>query len=190
MSMNESGRAGLARAAAAPRAAPPPFEMLVSAHGTAVLRVCRAMVGVVDADDVWQETFLAALRTYPTAQKVVNWQAWLVTIARNKSLDHLRRTARVPEPMETAGDGPLEGGDVVVHAVEAGETAAAVWAALARLPQRQREAVVYHHLVGLPYAEVAALLGNSEAAARRAASDAMAALRALLGGDGKGHGKD
>ena len=49
--------------------------------------------------------------------------------------------------------------------------------ALAALPRRQREAVAYHYLAGLPYAEVAAITGGSADAARRAASDGIARLR-------------
>lgn len=171
----------------------PPFAVLVSSHGAAVLRVCRALVGVIDADDVWQETFLAALRAYPTSGQVRNREAWLVTIARNKAIDHRRRGAHVPEPVAGFGDGALGGGNDVVHAVEAGETADAVWTALAKLPRMQREAVIYHHLAGLRYAEVAGILGNSEAAARRAGADGMRALRTLLSvgsGVGSGVGKD
>ncbi|MEO6531831.1 MAG: sigma factor-like helix-turn-helix DNA-binding protein, partial [Specibacter sp.] len=44
----------------------------------------------------------------------------------------------------------------------------------------QREAVVFHHLAGLPYLDVAQLLGNSPEAARRAASDGMKTLRVAL----------
>ena len=49
--------------------------------------------------------------------------------------------------------------------------------AVAALPERQRLAVALHHLGGLPYAEVAALVGGTPEAARRAASDGVAALR-------------
>lgn len=163
-----------------PDAPLPPFEVLVSRHGSMVLRVCRALVGFADADDVWQETFLAALRAYPASGDVRNREAWLVTIARNKSVDHHRRGARVPEPVDNPGDGLRGGGDDVVRSVEAGETAVVVWAALAKLPRMQREAVVYHHLAGLRHAAVAELLGNSEAAARRASADGMKSLRVLL----------
>lgn len=163
----------------------PPFEVLVTRHGAAVLRVCRALVGPDDADDIWQETFLAALRVYPTTGNVRNREAWFVTIARNKAVDHHRRGARVPEPVNNPGDGPLGGGDDVVRSVEAGETATVVWTALAKLPRTQREAVVYHHLAGLRHAAVAELLGNSEAAARRAAADGMKSLRVLLAPEDK-----
>ncbi|WP_113716128.1 RNA polymerase sigma factor [Arthrobacter dokdonensis] len=199
----------------------PPFDVLVEAHGPAVLRVCRDLVGVQDADDVWQETFLAALRACPSTV-VLNAEAWLVTIARNKAMDHHRKAGRLPLPAGAAGPGgtpqggsphggPLGGAlegalagpfgarrtggpdaggrDAVVLAVEAGEAAAVVWAAIGALPQKQREAVVYHHLAGLRHAEVAALLGNSEAAARRAASDGMRALRVLLAASGISEGR-
>lgn len=190
--------AGPRRKRAAPDTVLPPFEVLATRHGPAVLRVCRAMVGVVDADDVWQETFLAALRAYPSSGNVRNFEAWLVTIARNKAVDHHRRAGRLPlvtDGLLEFGDGagPLRplpgshggddrpgGGDDVVRAVEAGETAGVVWAALAILSPTQRGAVVYHHLAGLRYADVAQLLGNSEPAARRAAADGMKALRTLL----------
>ena len=50
--------------------------------------------------------------------------------------------------------------------------------AVAALPTKQRQAVAYHYLAGLPYAEIAALFDSSPAAARRAAADGIAALRA------------
>ena len=59
----------------------PPFEEIVTTHGPTVLRVCRAVLGPMDADDAWSETFLAALRAYPTLRPGSNVEAWLVTIA-------------------------------------------------------------------------------------------------------------
>jgi DNA-directed RNA polymerase specialized sigma24 family protein len=53
----------------------------------------------------------------------------------------------------------------------------ALWAALRALPLKQRGAVAYHYLAGLPYAEVGTLLHSSEAAARRSAADGLANLR-------------
>ena len=49
--------------------------------------------------------------------------------------------------------------------------------ALTRLPAKQKQAVAYHYLAGLPYADVAAILGGSAEAARRAAADGVATLR-------------
>jgi DNA-directed RNA polymerase specialized sigma24 family protein len=52
-----------------------------------------------------------------------------------------------------------------------------LWAALADLPHKQRHAVALHHLGGLPYDEVAVLLGGTATAARRAGADGVARLR-------------
>jgi len=48
---------------------------------------------------------------------------------------------------------------------------------LKALPLRQRQTVAYHYLGGLPYADVATILGGTPQAARRAAADGIAALR-------------
>lgn len=145
----------------------PPFEHVVARYGPVVLRVCRAVVGSADADDAWSETFLAALRAYPELREGSDVQAWLVTIAHRKGLDQQRARSRRAIPVA----------DVPESATRDPESDAELWVALAALPVTQRHAVAYHHLAGLPYREVAGILGNSEAAARRAAADGIAALR-------------
>ena len=146
-----------------------PFELIVREHGPAVLRVCRALLGPHDAEDAWSETFLAALRAYPHLAPGANVQAWLITIAKRKSIDQHRAAARGPLPVETLPEPPPPA------PADTGE----LWRALKTLPARQREAVAYHHLAGLPYAEVALLLGGSEDACRRSAADGMKKLRML-----------
>jgi RNA polymerase sigma factor (sigma-70 family) len=59
-------------------------------------------------------------------------------------------------------------------------------AALATLPDKQRQAVAYHYLAGLSYAQIAGLLGSTEAAARRAAADGIARLRRVYPADDAG----
>ncbi|MDC5697991.1 RNA polymerase sigma factor [Intrasporangium calvum] len=150
-----------------------PFERVVSEHGPTVLRVCRATLGPMDADDAWSETFLAALRAWPDLPEEANVRAWLVTIAHRKAIDVHRATGRravpvdaVPEPR---GPGPQRPEDALADG--------RLWQALADLPPKQRQCVAYHHVAGLPYVEVAAVVGGTEAAARRAAADGIAALR-------------
>ena len=72
----------------------PPFDEVVTEHGQVVLRVCRALLGPVDADDAWSETFLAALRAYPDLRDDSNVRGWLVTIAHRKAIDQLRAAGR------------------------------------------------------------------------------------------------
>ncbi|MBT1004418.1 sigma-70 family RNA polymerase sigma factor [Paenarthrobacter sp. DKR-5] len=147
-----------------------PFERVVARYGPAVLRVCTAVVGPVDAEDAWSETFLAALRAYPRLEPGSNVEAWLVTIARRKAIDVHRARSRAPLPVEELPLPPASGTE---------DDGRSLREALKTLPDKQRRAIAYHHLAGLPYAEVAVILGNSEAAARRAAADGMKTLRAL-----------
>jgi RNA polymerase sigma factor (sigma-70 family) len=149
----------------------PTFEAIVSMHGPTVLRVCRAVVGAAEADDAWSETFLSAMRSYPDLPADANIEAWLVTIAHRKAIDAIRKTARRPVPMATPPDAVTI---VDHHQFDPGSELAG---ALQHLPPKQRQAVAYHYLGGLPYAEVAAIIGGNTNAARRAAADAIASLR-------------
>jgi RNA polymerase sigma factor (sigma-70 family) len=151
----------------------PPFEEVVVRHGTTVLRVCRASLGTGDADDAWSETFLSALQAYPRLPDDANVEAWLVTIAHRKVIDTVRRTARRAVPVAEVPARPATSG------VDDRDLDLA--RALAVLPDKQRYAVIYHHLGGLPYREVAAILGGSPDAARRAAADGIATLRRTQG---------
>jgi RNA polymerase sigma factor (sigma-70 family) len=147
-----------------------PFEKVVDRYGTTVLRVCRAVVGPVAAEDAWSETFLAALRAYPGLRPGSNVEAWLVTIAHRKAIDQVRAQARRPVP---AGELPEQPSTEGLPGAGDDE----LWAALRELPLKQRQCVAYHYLAGLPYAEIADLAGGTADAARRAAADGIAALR-------------
>jgi RNA polymerase sigma factor (sigma-70 family) len=135
-----------------------------------VLRVCRAVLGPAAAEDAWSETFLAALQAYPDLPPDSNVEAWLVTIAHRKAIDQRRAETRRAVP---AGDLP----ERPATDPAPGGWQSELWAALKTLPRKQRETVAYHYLAGLPYAEVAEIVGGSTDAARRAAADGIAALR-------------
>lgn len=153
----------------------PPFDAVVRTHGRAVLRVCRAVVGPDEAEDAWSEAFLAALRAYPDLAAGANVEAWLVTIAHRKAIDLLRARQRRAIPADAVPERPAS--DAV------GGWQRDLWEDLATLPDKQRAAVVYHHIAGLPHAEVAGILGGTPAAARRACADGVAALRRSQTGD-------
>ena len=146
-----------------------PFEAVVEIHGPTVLRVCRAVVGAIDADDAWSETFLSAMRAYPSLPDDANVEAWLVTIAHRRAIDIGRARSRRAVPTDTIIDRADMDYDT--------RTDPDLAAALAMLPDKQRRSVAYHYLAGLPYAEVAAIVGGTAEAARRAAADGIATLR-------------
>jgi len=160
-----------------------PFESAVTEHGATVLRVCRAVLGThTDAEDAWSETFLAAMKAWPSLPDDANVQAWLVTIAHRKAIDVIRTRQRQAVPTEVLPEAASSVGvpDGTDHDL---------WSAVRALPPKQRHAVAYHYLGGLPYLEVAAILGGSTDAARRAAADGVRALRtSYLAGDPAGNG--
>jgi len=137
-----------------------------------VLRVCRAVLGPDDAEDAWSETFLAALKAYPDLPPDANVEAWLVTVAHRKAIDGWRADRRRPVAVAEVPDRG-----------RATEWHGDLWDALRELPHKQRLAVAYHHLAGLPYREIAAITGGSADAARRAAADGIKRLRATYTGE-------
>jgi DNA-directed RNA polymerase specialized sigma24 family protein len=181
-----------------------PFEAIVAEHGQVVMRVCRGLLGPVEAEDAWSETFLAALRAYPSLRAGSNVRGWLVTIAHNKAVDQIRARLRVPVPVggeigevsevregfagvsagserQAADAGPGGSGLGGGGPGGSGPGDTELHRALAGLPPKQRGAVVYRYLADLPYSEVAALLDCSQAAARRNAADGIARLRRHYG---------
>ncbi|GAB2568186.1 RNA polymerase sigma factor [Leucobacter ruminantium] len=147
-----------------------PFETVVELHGTTVLRVCRALLGVHDADDAWSETFLAAMRAYPDLPESANLEAWLVTIARRKAIDVHRAAKRDPLPVEELPEVPTALGIPGAEDTD-------LWETVGRLPEKQRQAITFRYLVGMSYAEIAAIVGGTVDAARRASADGVKNLR-------------
>ena len=145
-----------------------PFQAFLDEHRTAVLAYLRAMVGPSDADDCFQETFMAALRSYETLDGA-NPRAWVMTIARNKAIDHHRSASRRAVP---------KGDDLPdVAAPARPEPDPDLWAAVATLPDRQREAVRLRFAADLRYREIAGAMATSEEAARRSVHEGLKKLR-------------
>jgi RNA polymerase sigma factor (sigma-70 family) len=157
--------------ATARAASRPPFQQFLDAHSRPVLAFLRAMVGHHDAEDCFQETFIAALRAYDRMDGA-HPRAWVMTIARRKAIDHHRARARRPEPREQVPE---------VAAPECdgglGDLDGEIWAAVAELGEGQRAAVALRYAGDLAYREIAAALECTEEAARRRVSDGVRALR-------------
>jgi RNA polymerase sigma factor (sigma-70 family) len=152
----------------------PPFQRLLEEHRVSVYRFLVAAVGPQEADDCFQDTFLAALRAYPKLRDASNLRGWLFTIATNKAMDHWRGSRRRPVPVESVPERP---------APEREDGRPELWRAVGELPPMQRAAVIHRYVLDLPYAEVAAALGCSEEAARANAYEGRRKLRALQGAD-------
>src|SRR4029077_16542125 len=130
-------------------------------HARDVHRFLIATVGPLDADDVYQETWLSALRAYPGLTHPATLKGCVCTIAHRKAIDHVRARARRATPVAEPADLPE------APAVEGGAAVAdrALWAAVAALPDKQRTAVALRFIADSAYAEIATTMGISEPAA-------------------------
>ena len=146
----------------------PPFQSLLDAHAGDLHRFCVVRAGPDYGPDCFQETVISALRAYPSLRDGTNLRGWLFTIAHRKVIDHFRRSARAPRPTDALPE-------VVSPTVATPD--GDLWSAVARLPDKQRGAIALRYIGDLPYADIAAVLGCSEAAARQNVRAGLAGLR-------------
>ncbi len=149
----------------------PPFQQLLDQHATDVFRFLVATVGRGEAEDCYQETWVAALKSYPRLRDDSNLRGWIFTVAHRKALDHMRAARRRAEPMGDA----LERASTAV--IGAGDGLPEVWSSVRALPSKQRTAIALRFLAGSSHAEIAVVMGSSEEAARRNVHEGLKRLR-------------
>jgi RNA polymerase sigma factor (sigma-70 family) len=143
----------------------PPFELFYDSHKGEVLAFLRRRADRDGADDLFQETFLRALRAYGRLEHGEQLRAWVLTIASNAVVDAARRE----RPTAELSTEP---------SVEDVRPAAEELAPLTDgLPPKERAAVVLRYGYDLDYDTIAAAIGSNEQAARQAASAGVRRLR-------------
>ncbi len=146
------------------------FEELVDAHGREIYAYALRLTGDRDeADDLFQETFLAAFRAFARARDE-HLRAWLYRIATNKAIDARRRGAQSVRLEDLAIAAPSRDG----------VTTADLAAAISALPTGERAAFVLRRVQDLTYEEVARVLGCSEEAARKRVSEATRKVKEAM----------
>ncbi|MEO6957022.1 MAG: sigma-70 family RNA polymerase sigma factor [Antricoccus sp.] len=130
------------------------FEELVLRHGARVYRTALAMLGDrFEAQDLAQESFLAAWKGIDGFRGQAKFSTWLYQIVTRLCLNQLRR--HTPAPIDVRADEPTAESDNPAKQAEQRLRDGAINRAIAQLPPPQRIVVVLHHIEGLPYAEVA-----------------------------------
>jgi RNA polymerase sigma-70 factor (ECF subfamily) len=157
-------------------------EWLVQRHAGEVLGLCAAMVRDRSAaEDLTQDVFGRAFAGLGEFRGEASARTWLLAIARNRCLDHLRRARRDPwagarpdeiEPDDHADDAPLPT-DRLLRRDE-------IEAALEALVEGDRALVVLRFRHGLEYPELAAAFGLREGTVRMRISRALSRMRAAL----------
>ena len=149
----------------------PPFQQLLERHQGDVMGFLIAAVGPNDAEDCFQETFIAALRAYPRLGNADNLKGWLLTIAHRKAIDHHRARGRRAVPVGDAPEIADPRGEVD------GRESLGFWRLIATLPPKQRAAIALRFACDLPHRDIAAATGTSEEAARRNVHEGVKRLR-------------
>ena len=171
-------------------APPPHFETLIESYHDEIYSYIWRLLdsatnadGTVEAQDVTQEVFMRAYRSFERLRPDSNHRAWLYKIATHCTYTALRRGQRRVQhsaPLEDehedlADPDPLPDQQAAQH-----ETLATIRRIIAALPAKQQAAVVLRHVQGLDYAEIAKALDCSEDSARANVYQAVRRLRREL----------
>jgi RNA polymerase sigma factor (sigma-70 family) len=154
------------------------FAEIYRRYDQDLYRFCLAMVGnPQDAQDTLQNTMVKVLRGLPGEERTIQLKPWLYRIARNESIETLRkrRESSELEPQHAVAVG-------VTETAETRERLRTLLADLEVLPERQRSALVMRELAGLGYDQIGAAFGTSAAVARQTLYEARLSLRQLEAG--------
>jgi RNA polymerase sigma-70 factor (ECF subfamily) len=172
------------------------YGELVTRYADFVYTIAVRIVGESDADDVAQEAFIRAHAALSGFRGDSKFSSWLYRIALNRSLTHLKRRGRRPEPVDLGpgADGLAavlpDGGPSPERLVLDDEFRRRVRRAVAALPPRYRAAVTLFYLEEKDYTEVAGVLGIPMGTLKTHLHRARAMLREALAQDGRERGRD
>lgn len=164
----------------------PPFQRFLDEQRDVVWRLLVSSVGSADAEDCFQETFIAALRAYPELRPGSNLRAWVLTIAQRKAIDAHRARARRALPVADPADVEASNRPSPRRGVSPNASAHApahdelLWVAVSELPERQRSAVVLRFVADMRHREIAESIGCSEEAARSSLREGLNKLRKVV----------
>jgi RNA polymerase sigma-70 factor (ECF subfamily) len=162
------------------------FEEFYARHADLVFAFVLHRVNGLrpDAEEIWQDTLVAAIRALPAYQGESRLSSWLCGIARRKIADHWRRSARMVQTVTAVAPDDLlqlmDGGALPAALLNQDATRARVVEALAELPADYRDALIARYADGDSVEEVAHRLGRTYKATESLLSRAKAALREAL----------
>ncbi|MDQ3678762.1 MAG: sigma-70 family RNA polymerase sigma factor, partial [Actinomycetota bacterium] len=130
------------------------FEVLVGRYQSRLLAFCRHMLGSrEDAEDVLQEVFAASFNAIVADDRPIHVRPWLYRIARNRSLNHLRRAQ--PIGVDSMDVHVSEGGTTTADKVHKREEFRALIGDVQDLPETQRTALLLREIDALSYEQIA-----------------------------------
>lgn len=157
------------------------FEQLIRNHQAMIHSLTFRLTGsVADARDLAQETFVRAYRQLDAYQGTAKFSSWLYRIAMNACLDWHRREKRRAELYSQWGNAQANEADGDASVLDLDDLSRQVQAALMKLPEKQRAAIVLTVYSGHNHAAAAKILGCSEATVSWRVFSARRKLKKLL----------
>ena len=139
------------------------FAALIQREGPRLLRFAYGVLGSLEeAEDTVQDTFISLWENAARWRAEARLGTWLHTVCYNRAVDRLRRRRNFVA--ESALDDLADEADLAEGRLVRGETVRSVREAIARLPHRQRAAVMLFHFQDLPQKHAAEILDVSESA--------------------------
>src|SRR6476661_6653433 len=130
------------------------FEALVARYQSRLLAFCRHMLSSrEDAEDVLQEVFAAAFNAMCADERPINVRPWLYRIARNRSLNHLRKATAVG--VDSMDIHMAEHGTTTAEKAHSREEFRQLMADVQTLPETQRTALLLREIDALSYEQIA-----------------------------------
>jgi len=130
------------------------FEVLVARYESRLLTFCRHLLGSrEDAEDVLQEVMTAAFHAIVADERPINVRPWLYRIARNRSLNHLRRTQAIA--VDTMDYRLSEHGATTADKVHEREEFRVLVGDIQELPETQKTALVLREMDAMSYGQIA-----------------------------------
>jgi RNA polymerase sigma factor (sigma-70 family) len=155
------------------------FETLYKRHRGALYRfVLRAIKQRSSAEELFQEVWIRVIEARSRYAPQARFTTWLYTIAHNMLVDHWRKKGLTLVQLDE--EASVAAPDNPARQVEARQALARLMHALEALPAAQREAFLLHEEAGLSVAEIAAVTGAGEEAAKSRLRYAMAKLKAAV----------
>jgi len=160
------------------------IELFVRHYETSVFRLALSVVGdEAEANEITQETFIAALRSLPSYQEKKSLKAWLYTIALNRSRSHLRKRKtleRLRNTLNSIFHVEVQKLDLPEETILQHDKEAQIWKALNQLDEPFRIVVVLRYFHELPIAEISEILSVNEGTIHSRLHTARDRLRAAL----------
>jgi RNA polymerase sigma-70 factor, ECF subfamily len=155
------------------------FDALLERYRSPVFNfVYRLLGNTADAEDVAQETFVRVYQKMDSYRPEEKFSTWLFAIARHRALDRLRYRQRHPTTPLDAAPEPSSTSNAAADR-ELGEQIAA---AIQKLPEDQRTAIILSEYHDLSHSEIATIMGCSEKSVESRLYRARKTLRELLRG--------